>query len=259
MNKLVIFITHFLFISMTTTFNYSIVLADINQNLIAYFPFNGNANDESGNNNHGEIYGAIEVPDRFGNKNGAFSFDGTDDYISIKNSEFFSPWMDDYSIVFWLRVPNDGNYNKIFMIESGLHFVQLIQGDPTESPETIRFGMKSGTHDSAVLTTTELVKDYKWHFVVGVRENVNTVKLYIDGKFKSESTNINLGDVQTSEVSYLYIGYDPLRLIAYKGDIDEIRIYNRALSALEIQQLFTYDELIQSGYKIGLNAGKKSC
>jgi len=44
--------------------------------LVAYYPFNGNANDESGNGNNGTVYGATLTTDRFGNTNKAYSFDG---------------------------------------------------------------------------------------------------------------------------------------------------------------------------------------
>ncbi len=48
------------------------------QGLVAYYPFNGNANDQSGNGNNGTVFGAILTLDRFGNSNSAYSFDGND-------------------------------------------------------------------------------------------------------------------------------------------------------------------------------------
>jgi len=50
--------------------------AGINDGLVAYYPFNGNANDESGNGNNGTVNGATLTSDRFGNANSAYSFDG---------------------------------------------------------------------------------------------------------------------------------------------------------------------------------------
>ena len=47
--------------------------------LVAYYPFNGNANDESGNSNNGNVLGASLSGDRFGNENSAYSFDGIDE------------------------------------------------------------------------------------------------------------------------------------------------------------------------------------
>ena len=67
--------------------------------LVGYWPFNGNANDESGNGNNGTVNGATLTTDRFGNANSAYSFDGVDDYIqtnytgiSGSNSRSFSLW-----------------------------------------------------------------------------------------------------------------------------------------------------------------------
>jgi hypothetical protein len=59
---------------------------NLQQGLVAYYPFNGNANDESGNGIDGIANGATLIADRFGNSNSAYSFDGVDDYISFPNS-----------------------------------------------------------------------------------------------------------------------------------------------------------------------------
>ena len=55
--------------------------AGINDGLVAYYPFNGNVNDESGHENHGTVIGANPTTDRFGNADSAYSFDGEDDYL----------------------------------------------------------------------------------------------------------------------------------------------------------------------------------
>ena len=54
--------------------------------LVGYWPFNGNANDESGNGNNGTVNGATLTTDRFGVISKAYSFDGVDDQIDIQNS-----------------------------------------------------------------------------------------------------------------------------------------------------------------------------
>ena len=59
--------------------------------LVGYWPFTGNANDESGNGNHGTVNGASLTTDRFGNANSAYFFDGVDDFIelsSLNNSAY---------------------------------------------------------------------------------------------------------------------------------------------------------------------------
>ena len=56
---------------------------DLTNDLVAYYPFNGNAADESGFDNNGKVYGATLTMDRFGNQNSAFSFDGIIDDIRL--------------------------------------------------------------------------------------------------------------------------------------------------------------------------------
>ena len=57
--------------------------ADLNDGLDVYYPFNGDADDESGNGNHGMVHGAVLTIDREGKSNSTYHFDGMDDYIEI--------------------------------------------------------------------------------------------------------------------------------------------------------------------------------
>jgi len=66
--------------------------------LIAYLPFNGNADDAGGNGNSGDVLGPILVPDRFGRQNCAYSFDGIDDFIMLSNNESINWGTNDFSI-----------------------------------------------------------------------------------------------------------------------------------------------------------------
>lgn len=58
----------------------------LDSGLVAYYPFNGNAIDESGNGNNGAIFGPTLTEDRFGNKNVAFWFDGISTYIKVPDN-----------------------------------------------------------------------------------------------------------------------------------------------------------------------------
>jgi len=70
--------------------------------LVAYYPFNGNANDAVGTNN-GTVQGATLTTDRFGNPNSAYSFNGSSSYIKTVNA---LPDMQSASVSCWVRVPN---------------------------------------------------------------------------------------------------------------------------------------------------------
>src|ERR1039458_1147503 len=72
--------------------------------LVLYLPFNGNANDASGNGNNGTVYGATLTADRFGNPNAAYSFNGTSAYIKtpLTNTIFSG----DFTASVWFNVSN---------------------------------------------------------------------------------------------------------------------------------------------------------
>jgi len=80
--SLILFLTFIAF-----PFNVSAQPIDLNHGLVAYYPFNGNANDESGYGNHGTIHGGVTLTaDRHGNPNSAYRFNGTNGYILYKNT-----------------------------------------------------------------------------------------------------------------------------------------------------------------------------
>src|SRR3990167_996949 len=74
------------------------------QGLVAYYPFNGNTNDESGNGNNGTLYGPTLTTDRFGNPNKAYSFNGTSDYIRVSDSQSLDIG-DSLTITAWGYIP----------------------------------------------------------------------------------------------------------------------------------------------------------
>ena len=133
--------------------------ADLNDGLIAFYPFNGTANDLSGNDHHGTVNGAILTEDRFGNPDGAFRFDGIDDYISIPNSLDFQPGQDEYSVAAWIKIPGSGDATKVFWAGTSYpytaHWVQLSEMVNTE----MMFGLKSGDRYSETYTSHVFPKD----------------------------------------------------------------------------------------------------
>jgi hypothetical protein len=90
------------------------VTINTNDGAVAYYPFNGNANDESGNGYHGTVYNAKLTTDRFNNPNSAYYFDGTNDYIEIPNSSQLTKSNESFTISFWARfLVNSGTNQHI--------------------------------------------------------------------------------------------------------------------------------------------------
>jgi hypothetical protein len=85
MNLKSVFLCFFVVSSLHNLLNAQIPSYVPRDGLVGWWPFNGNANDESGNGNHGTVNGATLTEDRFGNLNSAYSFDGISNYISVNN------------------------------------------------------------------------------------------------------------------------------------------------------------------------------
>ena len=216
---------------------------DINDGLLAYFPFNGNANDESSNENNGIVYGATPVADRFGRTNSAYDFDGVDDYIDMG----LFPLNFEYTTVnFWFKTTDGNNNYEIFHINrTSENAGGLASGVGTvldgQSANILKFAFRDELYQSGLypylLSDTE-VNDGKWHQATFVYDG--NARLYIDGKIEDElqrdSKLYSLND------SILRIGthtHHPIGNYHFDGSIDDIRIYNRALSDYEIKQLAT--------------------
>ena len=70
--------------------------------MVAYYPFNGNANDESGNGNNGTVNGASLTSDRFNNTNKAYAFNGTSNYINVPDAATIRPGLE-ISLTAWVK------------------------------------------------------------------------------------------------------------------------------------------------------------
>ena len=93
--------------------NNSQLSGTLNNGLVAYYPFNGNANDESGNGNNGNVNGAILTNDRNGNSNKAYAFDGVDDYISVPGSNSISI-QTNFSSSVWIYMDGGGCNPRVY-------------------------------------------------------------------------------------------------------------------------------------------------
>jgi hypothetical protein len=84
-------------------------LISLNDGLVAYYPFNGNANDESGNGHHGTVEDATLTADRFGSPNSAYRFDGKD-YMTLNSMSNVS--LSEWTLSFWGSIITDKSDSK---------------------------------------------------------------------------------------------------------------------------------------------------
>lgn len=208
--------------------------------LIGYWPFTGNANDLSGNAYNGTVNGATLTTDRFGNANSAYSFDGISNYISTANINLhdtgtISVWVNPYL----KAAGNNGfTYSASLVDEnmdaSGNSGYGLYYNDSLNNGLYAHVGY-SGNSNTTVLSHIDLSL-HAWHHCVLTLNN-GTGKLYLDGNLIYTQTGLS-STSQTSTV--LLFGKGPWASNAnlFKGKLDDIRIYNRTLTSLEVNSLF---------------------
>ncbi len=213
------------------------VQADLNDGLVAYYPFNENANDESGNGNDGTVNGATLTADRNGNAGRAYSFNGQNSYITVPHdSSLIST--DEITLSAWIKSSDmtKNDQDIISKTESGSFSLALNETDGiTESK--LAFLLYVNNDYQFVYSSAHV--NNQWYHVVGIYD-ATEMKIYVDGTL--EGTLPISGPIKNN-TSPLILGNESGQLNEpFDGTIDDIRIYNRALSESEIQQLYNENE-----------------
>jgi hypothetical protein len=212
--------------------------------LIAYYPFNGNAKDQSGNDNNGKVFGASLTKDRFGISDRAYHFSGfnnpcyikipNDPSLNITNKVSFSIWakIDDKSgMNMWGSFKENGGNHCLFAKDhdrTGL--CGIIVFDNKIDVINVKWGFADKYGNSKINVDVE-----KWHhFVI----------MFTKSSYEVYEDNILIGkgvaniDFTTTNNRDLFFGKFSDAWYPLNGDLDDIRIYDRELNENEISQLY---------------------
>lgn len=200
-------------------------LLNWNNSLVGWWRMNEAAGgtlvqDFSGYGNNGTWYGNTTsnvTTGRFGN---ALSFDGVDDYVNVGNDTSLSI-SNNITVSTWIYKTNNSNFAPIITKSSGTTGYYLMNDALTI--QKVIFVVKIGGVSRTAYTPTATFLN-NWNHVVGVY-NGTRVLIYLNGVLSATGTDIT-GNIDTNIWS--------VRIGPYNGSIDEVRIYNRALSAEEI-------------------------
>ncbi|GAW87850.1 hypothetical protein bplSymb_SCF21901P001 [Bathymodiolus platifrons methanotrophic gill symbiont] len=216
--------------------------ASLTDGLVAYYKFENDASDSSGNGNDGTEHGGITYTT--GVQGQAVKFDGVDDYIYVNHDESLNV-SGDFSISFWLyRATNNGIQDILVKGRDCLnHYMFNASGSNAGSRgQAFNVGNGSWWCDGVSASTSFPINE--WHHVTGIIDNTNgVIKYYLDGELESE----NSISPYTTTNSYPLImgrhftssdGRLGIYKYQFKGMLDEVRIYERALSEAEIQKLY---------------------
>jgi len=236
-----------------SVWNFTTSSTGFGDGLAAFYPFSGNANDASGNGNHATIHGPALTSDRFGNGQAAYNFNGVNNYMeipfntSLRLSSHFTlcAWV--FPIGFYsgrcqgnsiltkgLTADEPGGYSLGYDENAFDPF-----GCESFEPDKERIGfaanftgqVRNGLQDSVFIRVSQ------WYFVAGTYDGM-TMKLFVNGTLGRSMT---VSDTLRLNTRSIWIGgtENPTYPYWVNGKIDDIRIYRRTLSDLEIRVLHT--------------------
>ena len=212
--------------------------------LVAHYPFNNDAADKSGNNNNGTVTGGVNAAeDRFGNPCGALRFNGTDGFIAVPNSSGLKSPSASISIITWFRIEKNktgsGDINFALLSKSA-------QGAKAQYRFTLSRAFGDSRSNISLSSDLAIQDDNynahaiefdQWYFLAIVYEE-SWVNIFLNDKLIAQSI---VKKPFTPNDFNLEIGRDITGAPKFfSGCLDDLRIYNRGLSPMEVTSLFNY-------------------
>lgn len=205
--------------------------------LVGYWPFNGNANDESGNGNNGVVNGATLTADRFGNLDKSYSFANSEtiEIASQPNLNIAA----NYSIDLWYLTTAD-TYPAQDIIIKGVNdytgqscYLRHHSSTYSPIPDSEKFSYVSGAQIPYTSLTSSLPSINTWHFIV-INIHNSQADLYIDNTFTNTEFFPNLDNILNNSSLKIGGGY-----YNFNGKIDDVGFWNRSLTSQEITAMYS--------------------
>jgi len=229
---------------------------DITSGIVTYYPFNGNANDASGNGNNGLVFNVTPTLDRFGNLNSAYKFNGLESAQSsqVKSTKsIFNLGQDQYTIHLWFKLDNTSQITRA-LFNTDPHTGIAIGYNDNNAPGYVVYDLGPGNSFWTMLYRHGPKRDYvvgKWYSVSltksGTLYNFYNDGIKVDSYTNPSSVNYDLDVLfRLSGIADPSIGYQ-----AFGGDIDDVLVYNRALSESQVSSLHNISSPLETTkYKI---------
>ncbi|MEW6668074.1 MAG: LamG-like jellyroll fold domain-containing protein [Thermodesulfobacteriota bacterium] len=200
--------------------------------LVGYYTFTGNADDSSGYNNNGILHGPNLSSDRFGNANSAYAFDGND-YISIADSASVD-LTSSFTLSLWINqsIENVGGSRLIDKITSGTGDGYLLDTYPGQYLRLIVDGDIYYYYAGYTLNN--------WHQMAVTFSNNGTTAsyaFYLDGTRLFSGTDNTPNSAPVNGLD-LILGIAHSGQFGFRGVMDDVMIYNQALSDTQIQEIY---------------------
>ncbi len=227
-----------------------------NDGLIAWYPFSGNANDDSRNWNYGMVNGALLTAGKEGMQNTAYSFDGSDDYIEIGSTSSFNLSNTGFSFSFWINPSaTPSNQSRQILSHPNKEQLQLTHG----TGNNVSFSTKSD-NDWVSISSSAMTNGQWSHFVGIYNSTTNTMQLYADGSLVAThefgtSPNFSSDNAHNKTLlGAILSGGQGSPIEVLNGKLDNVGLWSRPLTNSEVFQLFTENKASITPPNVSLNS-----
>jgi len=212
----------------------------LTRGLVAHYPFSGNANDTSGNGNNGFPNNATLAADRFGLTNSAYRFNGVNAQILVNDNPALASLGSNYTFIAWAKFATLPNRDMSLLIKSfgaGSGNNKWILWRHVNPP--VGIGLLTGAEPAGQWNSEYPLTTNRWYMISVVAAGTNAT-ISVDGATVAvQAGNTSLSD--TTGASLSIGGVEPSGNTWFAGDLDEIRIYNRALSEDEVGKIYSLE------------------
>ncbi len=208
--------------------------------LVGYWPFNGNANDESGNGNNGTVNGATLTDDRNGVANSAYNFDNFGD-IKVSNFKFQNYINSGFSISYWFTMKDststNGDRNFLITNYDGVNGLQ-IEYNPN-SKFTLRHSLRTASSNPSEINYHQPFEKFNtWKNVTFIWTTSKKMLTYVNGVLTNTTSGENITNLSVCCGITTNFGSMQGSSSYHNGKLDDIAIYNRSLTQQEITALY---------------------
>jgi len=213
--------------------------ADLTDGLVAHWEFDEGSGDiayDSAGSNDGTIYGAQWTT---GQINGALDFNGNDVHVRIPDDDSISIGNQDYTISAWINPRSltgtsgwEAIVSKVKNSADKEYALQIVDG-------VLFLGVEKNENNPVAKTTVAPVEIGYWqHVVVTFNSDTTTPTFYYNGVVQTSTSNINTLPDELGDDLYIGMNGGTYYKDEFNGKIDDVRIYDRALSADEVEELY---------------------
>jgi len=223
----------------------------ITDGLVAAYEFSGNANDSSGSGNDATVSNAVLTADRFGNANNAYLFNGVNTFIEKTSPVNLNIGSQNWTIAAWVNQSNNTNADTQMIVNryelgwagstygnyAAYYHFYLTDGVPG-------FNLRDDNSNHFRVDGPAIVSDDSWHHIAGVLDSdMDLLSLFVDGSLVNTASLIGLTSITDSgsplEIGRIFRCDFGSPIYYFDGSIDDVFIYNRALSISEVNSLYT--------------------